>query len=1292
VAKRWKRSAADPGDDAPRLEVSVAGTGKADAGDGAIAVTGLSGSPSGPGASVHVTDTGPATADHGGIAITGYVGELTLVQPPVAEQRPPQAPQIPPWAVPRPDELEQVVRAVCADPGGLVGITTGLEGAGGFGKTMLAKMACADERVREYFEGRVYVVTIGRDVRGPAALTSKVVSAIRFITGHTVPYTDPGMAGDELGRLLDQHPGRRTLLVLDDVWESDQLDPFLRGGRDCMRLVTTRVPTALPDGATRVRVDQMTQDQARAVLGQDLPPLPEHLADELIRVTGRWPLLLSLANSWMRHQVRTGEGIATVAADMLALLREEGPAAVDDSHPPPDLDDPAQRRRMVRATVQASMGFQTADEQQRLAELGIFAEDEPIPVLVAARLWRATGGLSRPQSRGLCYELSNLSLLTVDSDGGGSLVLHDVIRDYLRHELGNGRITALNTALTDAIQDDLPTAEPLTASAPGPRAAWWTLAERPDSPSVDSYLADHAITHLLAAGRTEQAEAVACDLRWVEARLHQRGPAAPWSDCTRIPAESATRRARDLAQAAHLLAPTVPAHALTAILHSRLEPLPQWRDQVTARQPQITFPALRNHWTLPDLPPSALIRVLHAKDMVASILAVAPDGTWLAVADYRGSSVQILDPANGRQIAALTGHQGEVRDVAVAPDSTWLATGDNFGTVRIWDPATGRQTRTFPGTLSPAAVAPDGTWLAVADYRTGSVSIWDPATGQQIASFPCHSTSGARMAVAPDGTWLAVGGDDGIVRVWDTSTGRETGALPGDAGKVAALAIAPDGTWLAAGYDGIVRIWDTTTGRQTGALPGPSTSPMNSFYKITVAPDGTWLTVRDDGTVRFWDPVTCAQVGALTGHTGGVAAVAPDGTWLATVGGSRGDETVRIWDVATMTPIGVLTGRGVAAVVVAPDGTWLATADNDGSGKVRIWDPAAAQQSATFTVHADKVTAMAIAPDGTWLATDGDDGSVRIWDAATGQQKAALPGHMEKVTAITVGPNGTRLAAVGGSDGSVRIWDPATGQQAATFTVHTDRVTAMAIAPDGTWLATVGGWDKMVRIWDAATGQQTATLPGHMGQVTAITVAPDGTWLATTDNGGGGTARIWDLASGKATRIRPFQMRDQVKLAIAPDSTWLAIACGREGVQIWDAATGQQTATLAGYVPRLDTITIAPDGTWLSIVGDEGTVQIWDPATGTQIGTLIGHSDEVIAMAVDPDSTRLATIDDAGTIRIWDKVSSQVLTMMRTDGTPLSWRRHDGPLPCTWMPDGIGLVVVSEQGVHFYEFHPGPDA
>lgn len=134
---------------------------------------------------------------------------------------PPEPQPVADWVVDR-GQGDDVVAAVCGS-GRAVGITTSLSGAGGFGKTTLAGVVCANPQVRRRFRGRVYTVTIGRDVRGRAAIAAKVAEATRFITGNTEEFDDPALAGAHLGRLLNQRP--RTLLVLDDVWEKRAARP-----------------------------------------------------------------------------------------------------------------------------------------------------------------------------------------------------------------------------------------------------------------------------------------------------------------------------------------------------------------------------------------------------------------------------------------------------------------------------------------------------------------------------------------------------------------------------------------------------------------------------------------------------------------------------------------------------------------------------------------------------------------------------------------------------------------------------------------------------------------------------------------------------------------------------------------------------------------------------------------------------------------------------------------------------------------------------------------------------------
>src|SRR6185437_12327088 len=114
----------------------------------------------------------------------------------------------------------------------------------------------------------------------------------------------------------------------------------------------------------------------------------------------------------------------------------------------------------------------------------------------------------------------------------GTITVHDVIRDYLREELGPARLTQLHQVLLDTAAKTLPAAD---AAGHGTVTAWWDL------PGQARYLREHLIRHMLGAGRSGQAEDTAADLRWVDARLRASGPAGPSADLALIGTPRAER-------------------------------------------------------------------------------------------------------------------------------------------------------------------------------------------------------------------------------------------------------------------------------------------------------------------------------------------------------------------------------------------------------------------------------------------------------------------------------------------------------------------------------------------------------------------------------------------------------------------------------------------------------------------------------------------------------------------------------------------------------------------------------
>ena len=142
---------------------------------------------------------------------------------------------------------------------------TVLRGAAGMGKTTLAQVVARRDEVVDAFYDGILWVTLGTQPK----LVEIINDLCWELDDEHKPLAELASAQSALHKRLEN---RRCLLIID-VWRLSDLEPFIRRASSVTTLVTTRIAEVArkANDAARLKVEQMTQDQATRLLLATIP-------------------------------------------------------------------------------------------------------------------------------------------------------------------------------------------------------------------------------------------------------------------------------------------------------------------------------------------------------------------------------------------------------------------------------------------------------------------------------------------------------------------------------------------------------------------------------------------------------------------------------------------------------------------------------------------------------------------------------------------------------------------------------------------------------------------------------------------------------------------------------------------------------------------------------------------------------------------------------------------------------------------------------------------------------------
>lgn len=170
-------------------------------------------------------------------------------------------------------------------------------------------------------------------------------------------------------------------------------------------------------------------------------------------------------------------------------------------------------------------------------------------------------------------------------------------------------------------------------------------------------------------------------------------------------------------------------------------------------------------------------------DAVLDQIPVDTDGFALASASpllaiQQGGRVDLRDANSLSQIGTLKGPFGMFEDMAIAGSPAIVATTDSdWPAIRIWDAASGNRANKIDRTASGSiAMSPSGTLLAGA-YEPGTVRFWEPLSGRVVDEYRFERPGAAEasaidVSITPDGQIMFFTAFDGTIAAWDVQENR----------------------------------------------------------------------------------------------------------------------------------------------------------------------------------------------------------------------------------------------------------------------------------------------------------------------------------------------------------------------------------------------------------------------------------------------------------------------------------------------------------------------------------------